>query len=134
MSEPVQTFAMDTGALIALERADPLMTGILARVRAGRARLVIAEAVVAQVWRGGTGRQARLGALLGLKSDQCTAVPLDREAAKAIGRTIGTYGHTDVVDVHVAILALHHNAVVVTSDRDDVTRVAPELAGRILDV
>lgn len=134
MSPAPQAFVVDTGALIALERADPLMTGLLARVRAGRARLVVSEAVIAQAWCGGSGRQARLAALLRLQSDQCTAVPLDREAGKGIGRAIGASGHPDVVDVHVAILALHHGAVVVTSDRDDVTRVAPELASRILDV
>lgn len=125
---------LDTGALIALERADRVMTGLLTRVRAGRARLVIPDAVVAQVWRGGSGRQARLATVLGLKPDYCHAVPLDREAARRIGTAIGASGHADVVDVHVAIVASDHRAVVVTSDRNDLIKVAPGLRDRILDV
>jgi len=72
--------------------------------------LVVPDPVVAQVWRGGSGRQARVAALLGLKPERCTTVPLDTEAAKRIGTVIGTSGHADVVDVHVALVAVDHRA------------------------
>lgn len=134
MNNTPRVLVLDTGALIALERVHPVMTGILARLKDGRARIVISEAVVAQVWRGGSGRQARLSALLGLRSEYCTFVPLGREAAKRIGRAIGASGHADVVDTHVATLAVDLQAGVVTSDRDDILKIAPELHGRILDV
>jgi hypothetical protein len=45
-------------------------------------------ATLAQVWRGGGGRQARISALLGLKSQQCAKAPLDTAAAKRIGNEV----------------------------------------------
>lgn len=134
MTADGRTYVLDTGALIAVERADPMMTALLNRVRDGRARLILPEAVVAQAWRTGSGRQARLAALLGLKPDRCRSAPLDRDAAKSIGRAIAESGHADVVDVHVAVLARSHSAVVITSDRADLLAVAPEIADRIVDV
>lgn len=137
MSSPAdqaETFVVDSGALIALERAAPAMTGLLMRVRAGQARLVVPDGVVAQVWRGGTGRQARISALLGLKPEQCVTVPLETAAAKRIGLAIGECGHADVVDVHVALVARDHRAAVITSDRDDILLVAPDLKERIIEV
>ncbi len=134
MTTDVTTYVLDTGALIAVERADPAITALLTRVRSGRARLALSEAVVAQVWRTGSGRQARLAAVLGLNPDRCLSVPLDREAAKSIGRAIAASGHTDVVDVHVAVLARALGAVMVTSDRHDLLTVAPEIADRVVDV
>lgn len=134
MTADVTTYVLDTGALIAVERGDPTITALLSRVRSGRARLVLPEAVVAQTWRTGSGKQARLAAVLGLKPDRCRSVPLDREAAKSIGRAIAESGHADVVDVHVAVLTRTYGAVVVTSDRHDLLAVAPEVADRIVDV
>ncbi|HEY6421702.1 MAG TPA: PIN domain-containing protein [Pseudonocardiaceae bacterium] len=131
---PVETFTLDTGALIALERGAPAMTGLLMRVRAGQARLVVPDGVVAQVWRGGTGRQARISALLGLKPEQCATVSLETSIAKRIGLVIGECGHCDVVDVHVALAARDHRAAVITSDRADILLVAPDLQERIVDI
>ncbi len=59
-------YALDTGALIALEKASPLMTRLLMEVRSGAARVIVPDAVLAQAWRGGAGKQARIAALLGL--------------------------------------------------------------------
>lgn len=133
-AEPVETFVLDSGALIALERSVPMMTGLLMRVRAGNARLVVPDAVVAQVWRGGTGRQARISALLRLKPERCLTVPLETATAKRIGVAMGECGHTDVVDTHVALAARDHHAAVITSDRDDILTVAPDLHERIVKV
>lgn len=132
--DPAETFALDSGALIALERAAPAMTGLLMRVRAGQARLVMPDSVLAQVWRGGTGKQARISALLGLKPERCVMVPLETAAAKRIGLAIGECGHTDVVDVHVALVARDHHAAVITSDRNDILAVAPDLKERIVEI
>jgi predicted nucleic acid-binding protein len=125
---------LDSGALIALEKARPEMTALLIRVRAGEARVLIPDAVIAQVWRGGTGRQARVAALLGLKRDRCTRLRLDTLAAKRIGARIGTCGHTDITDVHVALAAEDHGAAVLTSDRQDILKVSPALRDAIVDV
>lgn len=127
-------YVLDSGALIALEKASPLMTRLLIEVRSGAARVIVPDAVLAQVWRGGHGKQARIAALLGLKADQCTTAALDSDAAKRIGVRIGECGHTDVVDVHVALVADAQKAAVITADRDDILAVSPALADLIIDI
>ena len=96
--------------------------------------MVVPDAVLAQVWRGGTGRQARISALLGLKPERCVMAPLETAIAKRVGFMIGECGHTDVVDVHVALVAREQHAVVITSDRDDILMVAPDLKERIVEI
>ncbi|MBV9142609.1 MAG: hypothetical protein JO115_17140 [Pseudonocardiales bacterium] len=54
--------------------------------------------------------------------------------AKRIGLAMGGCGHTDVVDVHVALVARDHRAVVITSNRDDILAVAPDLQERVAEV
>lgn len=140
MSQPagartdVAAFVLDSGALIALEKASPFMTRLLIEVRSGNARVIVPDAVLAQVWRTGAGRQARIATLIGLRREHCLTVPLDTDAAKLIGGRAGTCGHGDVVDVHVALAAERHGAAVVTSDRHDITVVSPDLADRIVDI
>lgn len=122
-----ETFVLDAGALIALEKASPAMTSLLRRVRAGQARVVVPDAVLAQVWHGGSGRQARVATLLGLRPDQCAKVALETTAAKRIGVRIGECGHADVIDAQVALIARDHGAAIITSDHDDILAVDPGL-------
>ena len=68
----------------------------------------------------GGGRQARLARFLG--SDLVTEIPLDSEASRRIGTLAAAVGSRDVVDGHVAIIALDRDAVVLTSDPDDIAR------------
>jgi len=131
---PAVRYVLDSGALVALEKASPLMTRLLIDVRAGAARVIVPDAVLAQVWRGGAGRQARIAALLGLKPEWCAKVALDTDAAKRIGIMIGECGHPDVVDVHVALVADVQAAAVVTSDRDDILAISPGLAEVNVDI
>jgi predicted nucleic acid-binding protein len=125
---------LDSGALIALEKARPEITALLMRVRAGEVRMLVPDAVIAQVWRGGSGRQARVAALLSLKRDRCARLRLDTPTAKRIGVRIGMCGHTDITDVHVALAAEDHGAGVVTSDRQDILKVSPALRDVTMDV
>jgi predicted nucleic acid-binding protein len=75
---------------------------------------------VAQVWRGGS-RQARLAGLLA--SDLVTELALDLEASRRIGvLAAAAPGARDVVDGHVAIIALDRDAVVLTGDPEDIAR------------
>lgn len=127
-------YVLDSGALIALEKASPLMTRLLMEVRSGAARVIVPDAVLAQVWRGGTGRQARIAALVGLRPEQCATVALDTVTAKRIGVRIGECGHADVVDVQVALVAGAQQAAVVTADRDDILAADPGLAELIIDI
>jgi predicted nucleic acid-binding protein len=88
---------------------------------ADRAKVTLStsSAVVAQVWRGGS-RRARLARFLA--SDLVTEIALDRDASRRIGMLAATVGSKDVVDGHVAIIALEHDALVLTSDPEDIAR------------
>jgi hypothetical protein len=71
--------------------------------------------VLAQVWRAGpkTARLARL--LAGSEVDV-----LDEARAKQAGVRLGNRGGNDVVDSQVACCAVEREAVVATSDPDDI--------------
>lgn len=115
----------DSGALIALERGDNEMASIIAVIERYRIRTYIPSGVVAQVWRGHP-RQHPIAKLL--KSELITVVPLDDETARRVGLVLGRSQTSDVVDGHVALLASSlGNAVVYTSDPDDIRRIDPRL-------
>ena len=110
---------LDAGALIALDRGVATVRGYVLLADRSKVALVTSSAVIAQVWRGG-GRQARLARFL--SSDLVTEIPLDPEAARRIGVLAAAAGSKDVVDGHVAIIALDRDAIVLTSDPEDITR------------
>ena len=110
---------LDAGALIALDRGLATVRGYVLLADRGKVVLSTSSAVVAQVWRGGA-RQARLARLLG--SDLVTEIALDPDAGRRIGLLAATVGSKDVVDGHVAIIALDREAVVLTSDPEDISR------------
>ncbi|MDR1186335.1 MAG: hypothetical protein LBK95_02580 [Bifidobacteriaceae bacterium] len=113
---------LDTGALLALERGDPRVRALLERALAHGMVVDVPAGVVAQAWRGGP-RQARVARLL---SDPAVRVPpLDDLTARAVGLLCGRTGHSDVVDVHVALHAREHGHLVVTSDPNDLRSIDP---------
>jgi predicted nucleic acid-binding protein len=52
---------------------------------------------------------------------------LDELTARAVGLLCVRSGHSDVVDVQVALHAWQHSHHVVTSDPDDLRSIAPAL-------
>lgn len=110
---------IDAGALIALEKGEAAVRGYVLLAERGHAALTTSSAVVAKVWRGGA-RQARLARLL--RSELVDEVPLDAEMSRRIGILAAAVGASDVVDGHVAILALERDAIVLTSDVEDIAR------------
>jgi predicted nucleic acid-binding protein len=110
---------LDAGALIALEKGDALVRGYVRLAEQGDVALTTSSAVVAQVWRDGA-RQARLARLL--SSDLVVEVALDTDPSRSIGLLAASAGTTDVVDGHVALLALERDAIVLTSDPKDIER------------
>lgn len=110
---------LDAGALIALDKGLATVRGYVLLADRAKVALSTSSAVIAQVWRGG-GRQARLARFL--SSDLVTEIPLDPEAARRIGMLAAAAGSRDVVEGHVAIVALDRDAVVLTSDPDDIAR------------
>jgi predicted nucleic acid-binding protein len=87
-----------------------------ARLELGAVPLVPAP-VLAQVSR--SPRQAQLRRFL----TGCTVVPLGESEAHEAGRLLGITGTTDVVDAVVVTVALRNNAVILTSDTNDIKRL-----------
>lgn len=122
------TLVCDAGAFVALERDDRAMWARLkAELLAGRVP-VTHGGVVAQVWRGGSGRQARLArALAGIE-----VVALDEERGRSAGLLLGRAGMSDPVDAAVVGLA-GDDDVIVTSDGADIARLV-RASGHHIDV
>jgi predicted nucleic acid-binding protein len=115
----VKHVVLDAGALIAVDKGLATIRGYVLLADRAKVALSTSSAVVAQVWRGG-GRQARLARFLG--SDLVTEIPLDPDAGRRIGVLAAAVGSRDVVDGHVAIIALDRDAVVLTSEPHDIAR------------
>ena len=115
---------LDTGALIALERADRTVTILVAEARATKATLSVPAGCVAQAWRNPS-RQARLSSFLRLTN--VDVIPVDDAEARRIGLLLAAKGTTDIVDAHVAICAQRLDQTVVTSDPDDIQLLGPTL-------
>ncbi|HEY4184589.1 MAG TPA: PIN domain-containing protein [Polyangia bacterium] len=114
----MKPLVLDAGALIAIDRGTTDVRAYVLAAASARAELSTSSAAVAEIWRGG--RQARLARFL--NSDLVTEVPLDAEASRRIGALAAAVGSRDVVDAHVALIALDRDAVVLTSDPDDIAR------------
>jgi len=114
------TLVLDAGALVAAERRPGGLLAILDDVAASGDQVPsVPASVVAQVWRGGRGRQARLGTWL----SSCEIVPLDEAAALRIGLLLAATRTTDVADAHVVDVA-NDGDLVFTSDPLDLARLA----------
>ena len=119
-----QTLVLDTGALIAFERADERMRALLREALRAGAQLVVPAGVVGQVWRDGA-RQVPLRALLNGPTTIVSA--LDQALAEASGTLCGRTGTSDVIDASVVLIARRERALVVTSDIDDLRNLDPAL-------
>jgi len=113
---------LDAGALIGLERNDRRMWALLNAALRGPSRPVTVPALaLAQVWRG-DGPPTLARALRG-----CAVDPLTAEAARRAGTLCGRTGTADVVDAAVIVSAAARGDLVITSDPDDLTRLADNL-------
>lgn len=114
---------LDAGAFIALERRDRTMVELARRLVVAGTSLVTSAGVVAQVWRGGGGRQVPIAFLL----RRTTVVDLTYPVARLIGRVLGVSGRRDPVDGHVALLARERDWPILTSDPEDLLAIDPSL-------
>ena len=115
---------LDAGALLAVERGDEYVRALLREASTTSLPVDVPAGVLAQVWRGGP-RQARVARLLA--QTDVNVVPLDARTAQAVGVLAGRSGHADVIDVWVALHARDRKHRVVTSDPEDLRKVAPTL-------
>lgn len=70
--------------------------------------------MIAQVWRGGTGRQTRLARAL----NAVETVPLDEELGRRAGVLLARSGLSDAIDAALAAMAAHSDQII-TSDPAD---------------
>ncbi len=120
---------LDTGALLAIERGGARMRALLARAVAAGIEIAVPAGALAQAWRGGP-RQARLAMLLNDPSVEVAG--LDDLTARAVGVVCGRSGHSDVVDVHVYLVAHQRDHTIVTSDPGDLRKIDPRV--RLIEV
>ena len=114
---------LDAGAFIALERRDPTMVELARLFVRNRTPLVTPAGVVAQLWRGGEGRQAPVALLL----RSVAVADLTAAVARHLGRILGATRTADPTDAHVAFLARERTWAVLSSDVDDLLRIDPTL-------
>lgn len=117
---------LDSGALVALDKGDPLMWRRLKMSGLSGIPPVTHGGVIGQVWRGVGPRQARLAkALAGIE-----VVALDNDLGRSAGELLRVSKTSDVIDAAIVLLA-DRAGQIFTSDIDDL-RVLAEAAG--LDV
>jgi len=113
----------DAGALVAVDRNDRAMWAEhRIRLEVGILPVVTAP-VVAQVSR--SGRQAQLRRFL----RGCQIVPFETAEAHTVGSLLAAAGMSDVVDAHVVVTGT--GGVIITSDPDDIGRLAAHAPGPI---
>ena len=113
---------LDAGAFVTVERGDRDVVALVKRERlAGRAP-VTNGGVVAQVWRGGSGRQASVAGLLA----GVDVAPIDDSLGRRAGMLLARTGHADAIDAAVVCLAVDGDDIV-TSDPGDL-RILAEAA------
>lgn len=122
------TVILDSGALIALEGDDRRMWRRLKDALQSESPPRTHGGVVAQVWRGGTGRQARLAAAL----QSIEVTPLDAAVGRRAGVLLARSGLTDAIDAALVALADHGDRII-TSDPGDLAVLAA-LTNRRIDI
>ena len=119
---------LDSGALIALEGNDRRMWRRLKGSLQAASPPKTHGGVVAQVWRGGTRRQARLATAL----QAVEIVPLDSGLGRRAGVLLARSGLSDAIDAALVAMADHGDQII-TSDPDDLA-VLVAASNRRVDV
>jgi len=114
---------LDAGAFVAAERGDREVVALVKWERLAGRPPVTNGGVVAQVWRGGHGRQAPLARLLA----GVEVVPVDDSLGRMAGMLLAVSGGSDAIDAAVVCLARDGDDIL-TSDAGDLRPLA-EAAG-----
>jgi hypothetical protein len=113
---------LDAGAFVAVERGDRDVVALVKRERLSGRVPVTNGGVVAQVWRGGRGRQATVAKLLA----GVEVVSIDDGLGRRAGMLLARTGRADAIDAAVVCLAADGDDIL-TSDPGDL-RVLAEAA------
>ncbi len=120
---------LDAGALVAVDRQDRAMAARLRIAERTGFELRTNAMVVAQVWRDGRGRQARLARFL----RSVDVVAVDQAQGRAAGEMLARTRTTDPVDATVALLAGAGDRIL-TGDPDDLNRLVATAGRRAIVV
>ena len=105
---------LDAGAFIAAERGTGDVAALVKNeFTSGRVPLTNG-AVIAQIWRGGTGRQVKVALLL----DNVEVVPVDDGLGKRAGMLLARTGAADAIDASVVCLAQDGDDILTSDPRD----------------
>ena len=116
---PREDLTLGVGALIKLERGDRLAWSLLSvGARRQRRRVTVPAAALAQVWRG-KGHPNLIRALRAFELES-----MSPELARAAGTLCGLAHTADVVDAAVMASAATRGDTVLTTDHDDLARLA----------
>lgn len=110
---------LDAGAFLAVERGDRDVVALVKRERLAGRTPVTSGGVVAQVWRGGRGRQVQVARLLAGTDVAAVDDRLGRRAGMLLARS----GHVDAIDATVVCLAADGDDIL-TSDPGDLRGLA----------
>ncbi len=110
---------LDAGAFVAVERGSRDVVALVKRERLAGRPPITSGGVVAQVWRGGSGRQAPLARLLA----GTDVAPVDDRLGRRAGMLLARSGHSDAIDATVVCLAADGDDIL-TSDPDDLRALA----------
>lgn len=110
---------LDAGAFIAAERGSKDVAALVKRERERGRAPITNGSVVAQVWRGGSGKQAPVARLLA----SVEVVPVDDHLGRRAGLLLALSGTSDVVDASVICLAQDGDDIL-TSDPGDMLDLA----------
>jgi hypothetical protein len=114
---------LDAGAFVAAERGDRDVVALVKRERLAGRSPITSGGVVAQVWRGGHGRQAPVARLLA----GVDVAPIDDSLGRRAGILLARADRSDAIDATVICLAADGDDIL-TSDPDDLRTLA-EVAG-----
>ena len=121
----MSALVLDAGALVAVDRDDRAMIARLRVAEKAGLELRSNAMLVAQDWRDRLGRQVNLARLL--RAVDVRAVR--HEDGRAAGVLLAAAGTADAIDATVVLLAAPGDRIV-TSDPDDLTRLAAAAASR----
>jgi hypothetical protein len=110
---------LDAGAFVAVERGDRDVVALVKRERLAGRLPVTSGCVVAQVWRGGSGRQAPVARLLA----GVEVAPVDDSLGRRAGMLLARSGLSGAIDATVMCLAADGDDIL-TSDPGDLRTLA----------
>lgn len=122
---PPPRLILDSGAVIALSRGDARARAFVHRALTMGAEVLIPAVVIAETVRG-TARDATVNRVIGAVD---AVAPIDEPIGRAAGALQGASGLNQAIDAAVVALAAFGGGRILTSDPDDLSRLASHAKG-----